>query len=278
MTAQGDNYESGMQPPVGSDLVLLQVDADLAHIRLNRPEVANAMNVQFAQALEGAVTQSCATPGLRAVLLSAAGPNFCASGDVRAFSEQGSRLPGYMGDVLAHFHTAIRELIACQAPVVTLVQGNAVGGGAFGLICASDIVLAASSAQLRLGNARAATGLDGGVSVTLPRLVGLRCALELVLTNKSLTADEAFTAGLVTRVVPDGVLFEEGVRLARQVAAGPTKALAEAKRLVWEGLASRVEERLAEEQRTVSALSGTADAREAFAAFRERREPEFTGC
>jgi 2-(1,2-epoxy-1,2-dihydrophenyl)acetyl-CoA isomerase len=118
---------------------------------------------------------------------------------------------------------------------------------------------------------------DAGVSVTLPLLVGLRKALEIIMTNPVLTAAEALEIGLVTRVVPDDELAARSLDLARSLAAGPTRALGAAKRLVWSGLGARVEAQLPEEARTVAELSGTADAREGLAAVIERRAPVFSG-
>jgi len=113
--------------------------------------------------------------------------------------------------------------------------------------------------------------------VTLQRLVGLRRAMELVLLNPTLTAAQAAELGLVTRVVPDGELHEHARELAAQLAAGAPLALAASKRLLWDGVGRSVEAALPDEARTVSELSGTADAREGLAAVIERRPPVFTG-
>jgi 2-(1,2-epoxy-1,2-dihydrophenyl)acetyl-CoA isomerase len=144
-------------------------------------------------------------------------------------------------------------------------------------MCASDLVLAAESARFMLGATRVGMAPDGGVSVTLQRLVGHRRALEIALTNSVLDAQKALELGLVTRVVPDAALLDEGLKLARELATGPTRALAATKRLLWTGLGAAVEQCLSDEARTVSELSGTADAREGLAAVIERRAPRFTG-
>jgi len=144
-------------------------------------------------------------------------------------------------------------------------------------VCAADLVIAAESAKFLSGATRVGMVSDAGVSVTLAQLVGLRKAMEIVLTNPILTAAEALEIGLITRVVPDHALLDEGLALARQLAAGAPRALAAAKRLVWDGLGCGVEARLPEEARTVAELSGTADAREGLAAVIERRRPAFTG-
>jgi 2-(1,2-epoxy-1,2-dihydrophenyl)acetyl-CoA isomerase len=101
--------------------------------------------------------------------------------------------------------------------------------------------------------------------------------MEIALTNTTLTAEEALEIGLITRVVADERLEQEGLGLARELAAGPTRALAETKRLIWDGIGRSVEECLPDESRTVSALSGTEDAREGLAAVIERRAPQYKG-
>lgn len=118
---------------------------------------------------------------------------------------------------------------------------------------------------------------DAGTSVTLPQLVGMRKALQIVLTNPVITAPEALAMGLITTVVADDQLAVETAAVAETLADGALQALANAKRMLWAGLGSRVEAQLPEEARTVSALSGTADAREGLAAVIERRPPVFTG-
>jgi len=257
--------------------ILLDVDSGVARLRLNRPHASNALDLATLKALHEAVVACHGDPRVRAVLLSGEGPNFCAGGDVRDFAAKGEHLPDYLRQATAYLQAAASALIHLTAPVVTVVQGWATGGGGFGLVCASDLVLAAESARFLLGATRVGMAPDGGVSVTLQHLVGHRRALEIALTNPVLDARRALEIGLVTRVVPDATLLDEGLALARELAAGPTRALGATKRLLWTGLGAAVEQCLADEARTVSELSGTADAREGLAAVIERRAPRFTG-
>jgi 2-(1,2-epoxy-1,2-dihydrophenyl)acetyl-CoA isomerase len=157
------------------------------------------------------------------------------------------------------------------------VQGFAAGGGGFGLVCACDLVVAGESAKFLLGATRVGMAPDAGGSVTLTQLVGLRKAMEIALTNPVLSAAEALEIGLITRVVADDAVQAEGRALAAELADGAPLALAATKRLLWDGVGATVAERLAEESRTVSELSGTADAREGLAAVIERRPPAFGG-
>ena len=258
--------------------VLLDLDADgVARLRLNRPEASNGMDVPLLQALHGALLRCHGEPRVRAVLLSGEGANFCAGGDVKDFAAKGEGLPDYLRVATAWLQTATSALMRLQAPVVAAVHGFAAGGGGFGLVCAADLVIAAESAKFLSGATRVGMVSDAGVSVTLVQLVGLRKAMEIVLTNPVLSAAQALEIGLVTRVVPDAALMDQSLALARQLAQGPPRALAAAKRLLWDGLGSGVEARLPEEARCVAELSGTSDSREGLAAVIERRRPTFTG-
>jgi len=257
--------------------VLLEIDDGVAHLRLNRPEASNGMDVPFLRALYDAVMITTGRPDLRAVLLTGEGPNFCAGGDVKTFASKGEALPDYLREATAWLQNVAQGLLALPVPVVAAVHGFAAGGGGLGLVCASDIVIAAESARFMSGAARVGMAPDAGSSVTLPQLVGVRKAMEILLLNPILSAVEALEIGLVTRVVADEQLHDEASAIVRTLASGAPRALGATKRLVWSGLGNRVEAQLPEEARTVSELSGSADAREGLAAVIERRPPRFTG-
>jgi 2-(1,2-epoxy-1,2-dihydrophenyl)acetyl-CoA isomerase len=257
--------------------VLLDIADGIARLRLNRPDAANGMSAELLSALCEAIMVCHGHPDLRVVLLSGEGKNFCAGGDVRAFASKGEKLPDYIRQATAYLQNAVTGLLRLEAPVIACVQGFAAGGGGFGLVCASDLVIAAESAKFMAGATRVAMAPDAGVSVTLSRLVGLRRAMLILLTNPVISAAEALEMGIVTRVVADDQLADASLALAKELAAGAPKALAATKRLVWSGTGTSVEQCLSEEARTVSELSGTADAREGLAAVIERRKPNFTG-
>jgi len=266
-----------MERVIDSGPVLLDLDGAVARLRLNRPDASNALNLELLKALVDAIMRCQSDARARAVLLTGEGPNFCGGGDVKDFASRGEALPDYLRQATAYLGIAASGLIRLEKPVVTLVQGYATGGGGFGLVCASDVVLAAESSHFMLGATRVGMAPDAGVSVTLQRLVGLRKAMDIALTNPMLDAAQALEIGLVTRVVPDDALLDEGLALARKLADGPTRALAATKRLLWTGLGSSIEACLPDEARTVSELSGTEDAREGLAAVIERRKPEYKG-
>ena len=257
--------------------VLLGFSDHIATMTLNRPKSANGMTIEMMKALYEAVLRCHRDPRVRVVLLRGAGANFCAGGDVREFASKGNEIGDFLKEVTAYLQVAVGASIRLNAIVVTEVQGYAAGGGGLGLVCASDIVVAGASARFMAGATRVGMAPDGGTSVVLPRLIGLRRAMEMLLSNRTVAAPEALEMGLITRMVPDQALSKECLALARTMAAGAPMALAATKRLLWNGVGLGVEACLPEEARTVAQLSATADSREGLSAVIEKRSPHFTG-
>jgi 2-(1,2-epoxy-1,2-dihydrophenyl)acetyl-CoA isomerase len=257
---------------------MLEMDAGVARLRLNRPHASNALDSELLGSLVQAVRALQRDAEVRAVLLSGEGENFCAGGDVREFAAQGESLPQHLRELTSLLAFVATGLVALPAPVIAVVQGAAAGGGGLGLVCACDLVLAGPRARFTVGATRVGMAPDAGLSVTLTRLVGLRQAMRLALTNVMLDAHEAHALGIVSEVVDDeGALYQRGLELARTLAAGAPLSQAQTKRLLWRGIARSLEESLADEVQAVSELGGTADAREGLAAVIERRAPRFEG-
>lgn len=275
MNAQkySDSEQLVSEGPVLLDLL----EDGIAHIRLNRPAASNGMDVELLRALHDVVMICHGDPRIRVVLLSGEGKNFCAGGDVKMFASKGESLPDYLRPATSYLEIVILGLMRLNAPVIGMVHGYAAGGGGLGLVCSVDLVVATESSKFMSGATRAGMAPDAGVSVSLARIVGLRRATDILLTSRVLDAQEALSLGLVNRVVPDDQLFSESLAFAQQLAACAPKALAATKRMLWNGVGLSVEAAMPEEARTVSELSGTADAREALAAVIERRTPKFTG-
>lgn len=257
--------------------VLLDLADGIARIRLNRPEASNAVDADLLRALHEVALRCHAEPTVRVVVLSGEGRNFCAGGDVKTFASKGDELPAYLREATAWLQLATAALIQLKAPVIAQVQGFAAGGAGFGLVCAADLVVAAEGAKFFSGAVRVGMAPDAGTTVTLARIVGLRRAMDILLTNPTITATEAREMGIVTRLVANQELSHAVDTLAADLAAQPPLGLSATKRLVWDGLGSTVAERLREEARVVSELSGTADSREALAAVIERRAGKYEG-
>jgi len=257
---------------------LLELHADgVAHLRLNRPDASNGMNMELLKALHDTLMRVHGDGRVRAVLLTGEGKHFCAGGDVHVFLAKGEALPDYIRMATSYLQIVVALLIRLNAPVVAAVQGFAAGGGGMGLVCSSDFVVAGASSKFLAGATRVAMVPDAGVSVTLTQLVGLRKAMEILLLNPTLTAPDALAMGLITRVVPDERLFDEALALAQQLAAGAPAALAATKRLLWNGVGLGVEACMHEENRTQAQLAGMGDALEGLAAVIEKRTPVFKG-
>jgi 2-(1,2-epoxy-1,2-dihydrophenyl)acetyl-CoA isomerase len=256
--------------------LLFDVRDNVAYITLNRPEAANAINLELSKDLMHAVMKCDEDPLIRAVVINGAGPIFCAGGDVKSFAKKGGDLPYYLKEITTHLHVAMSYLVRMDPPVVAAVHGSAAGAG-MSLACACDITLAAESARFTMAYTRIGLTPDGGATYTLTRLVGLKRTLELVLTNRLLSAEEAFDWGIVTRVVPEKNLIKEASALAGHLAAGPTKAFGTTKRLLQSGLTESFEGQMKNESRSISEMARTADSLEGISAFVGKRTPKFKG-
>ena len=256
--------------------VAFSVKDGVGHVVLNRPERANSINSKTARELMAIAIQCDEDPDVRAVLIRSRGPMFSGGGDLKTFSSRQGDLPAYLKETTTFLHAAISRLVRQSAPTVCAVHGFAAGGG-FSLAISCDMVIAARSAKFTMAYTRAGLTPDGSSSYFLPRLVGLRRAIELTLTNRVLTADEALEWGLISTVVPDSELGPQSERLAARLASGPTSAFGAAKRLLQEGFARPLEAQMEIESRAIADAVRGHDAREGIRAFLEKRKPRFKG-
>jgi 2-(1,2-epoxy-1,2-dihydrophenyl)acetyl-CoA isomerase len=248
----------------------------VAHVTLNRPEAANAIDLELAQELLRAVLRCDEDPDVRAVLISGAGDMFCVGGDLKSFTEQGAQLPHHLKELTTYLHAAVSRMARMDPPVVAAVHGVAAGAG-MSLACACDLVVAAESARFTMAYSNAGLTPDGSSTYYLPRLVGFKRAMELALTNRQLSAQEAEEWGIASRVVPDEDLSENAAELASQLGAGAPKALGGAKRLLHMSWTETLETQMEHETQTIAEMARTADGREGISAFVEKRSAKFTG-
>lgn len=257
------------------ETLLFDVRDGVAHVTLNRPDAANAINLQLSKDLCYAAMRCDEDPAVRAVVLTGTGKMFCAGGDVRSFSESGDGMPALLKEITTYLHAAVSRFARMNAPVIVAVNGTAAGAG-FSLACAGDLALGAESAKFTMAYTRIGLTPDGSSTYYLPRLLGTRRTLELMLTNRLLTAAEAFEWGILNRVVADDALAEEAEKLARGLADGPTLAFGRVKDLVLQSSDS-LETQMERETRVISDSARTADAKEGIRAFLEKRKAGFTG-
>ncbi|MFC5995025.1 enoyl-CoA hydratase-related protein [Pseudonocardia hispaniensis] len=255
----------------------LTVADGLATVLLDRPAQHNAVDARMGADLVRLTRALAAHRSVRAVLLTGAGPMFSVGGDIEHFrSTAATDLPGALGAMVDDISVVIERLAALDAPVVAAVQGAAAGVG-LALVCVSDVVIAAQDAVFTVGYGGIGLTADGGLSWTLPRLVGERRARELLLTGRRLSAAEALDWGLVTRVVPADRLAQEARAEAIRIAAGPTAAFGAVRRLLRDSHDTPLHEQLLAERESIVAAGRSADLQEGLRAFTERRRPDFTG-
>lgn len=251
-----------------------EVADGVAEITLNRPDVYNALNLAMVRELDDVMHRCDDDARVRAVLLSGSGKAFCAGGDLKSFAAEGEQIGVHVKDVTTALHDAISRMARMNAPVVAAVNGVAAGGG-MALALAGDVMVAAESARFTMAYTRVGLTPDGSSTYYLPRLVGLRRALDLTLTNRVLSAAEAEAWGIAAYVVPDAELLPKARELARTLAAGATGALGGAKHLLHGGWTESLETQMARESYRVSQAATSAEAHEGISAFIEKREPRF---
>jgi 2-(1,2-epoxy-1,2-dihydrophenyl)acetyl-CoA isomerase len=253
-----------------------EVSDGVAHVRLARPAGANAVNPQFSRDLLDVMLEIEWDDAVKAVSVTAEGKIFCAGGDLKEFNQAGAGLPKLTSRMLTDFHGGIYKMNRMPKPFVAGVNGAA-GGAGLSIVSAFDLVIAGESAKFTMAYTRAGVTPDGTSTYFVARHIGVRRMLDLTLTNRVLSAEEAEAWGLVNRVVPDDAVDTVTAELAQSLADGPSWALGHAKQIVYAGFDSPLEQAGELEGVTIAAAMGTHDGREGIAAFVEKRSPNFIG-
>ncbi|MDH3679592.1 MAG: enoyl-CoA hydratase/isomerase family protein [Acidimicrobiia bacterium] len=248
----------------------------VAHVRFARPDGVNAVNPEFSRDLRAVMLEIEFDDAVKAVSVTAEGKVFCAGGDLKEFHAAGAGLPKLASDMLTDFHGAIYKMNRTPKPFVAGVNG-ASGGAGMSIVSAFDLVVCGESARFTMAYTRAGMTPDGTSTYFVARHIGLRRMLDLTLTNRMLSADEAEAWGFVNRVVADDEVDAAAAELAQQLADGPAWALGHAKEVVYRGYESPLEEAGEFEGVTIATAMGTHDGKEGIAAFVEKRSPDFTG-
>jgi 2-(1,2-epoxy-1,2-dihydrophenyl)acetyl-CoA isomerase len=244
-------------------------------IALDRPQSKNGLtdevNAQIIEGLEGAQREKA----IRCVVLTGRGGNFCSGLDLKAAASRGG-LADLEGHMRKYFHGMIRAVRAVEKPVVALVDGAAVGYGA-DLAFACDVRI--GTERTRFGEVFVKRGLmpDGGGTWTLPRLVGLGKALELMFTGDLVDADEALRLGLLNKILPSAEAESQVREFARRLAAGPPLVMSWIKRSVYAAQAGDLDAALENEVKGQMQLLRSKDFFEGMSAFFQKRDPNFVG-
>ncbi|WP_269619387.1 enoyl-CoA hydratase/isomerase family protein [Zhongshania sp. BJYM1] len=249
----------------------------IAKITLNRPDAANSVNLEMAQELMHVAMICDEDSSIRAVILTATGNMFCAGGDVPSFHAAGDDIGILLKEVTACLHSANARFARMAAPLIIAVNGTAAGAG-FSLAASGDIVIAADTAKFTMAYTGIGASPDGGSSVYLPRLIGLRRSQELMLTNRVLKAQEALEWGILTKVVAPDELMTEAEALANKLANGPLMAHGKIKELLLGSYSNSLETQLELESRGIAKCVSSPEGREGLLAFTEKRKPDFVSA
>jgi 2-(1,2-epoxy-1,2-dihydrophenyl)acetyl-CoA isomerase len=269
--------------PATGDL-LYRVGDGVAWLTLNRPDAGNALTADVHTTIIDLLDRADAEPSVRAVVIGASGRHFCTGADLRSSEPAADEgvAPGDSptGTIMRTITDGAQRLIAsvldCQKPVIAAVNGTAAGIGAH-LALACDLVVAVEEASFIEVFVRRGILPDGAGAYLLPRLIGMQRAKELVFLGERLSAADAFSLGMVNRVVAAADLETTVGELAARLAEGPTVALGLAKRLLNRSLDGDRASAFFEESMAQELVTRTEDATEGIASFVERRPAVFRG-
>ena len=251
-------------------------DTGLATLTLTQAQRGNPVDGEFIQHFKTLCLTLWDTPGLRAVLLRADGPNFSVGGDLKSFYPQRDQLAPLVRHWTSDFHMALQRLWQLPVPIVAEVQGFAMGGGV-AMMAGCDVVVASQSCKIGSAFANIGFSCDSGSSIVLTARMGAARAKRFVMLGQMLDSQQALQCGLVDQVVPDTDLSKEALAVATRLAAGPTVALGEIKRLFLKASALEMQALFEDEALTLARVSSSQDAQEGIAALVEKRKPVFQG-
>jgi enoyl-CoA hydratase len=254
------------------DLLLIERPSDdIVVLRLNRPEVRNALNLAIRVELAEAITRFAADPAIRCLIVTGSDKAFASGADL---SEMAEATPAEIK--ARNVQQYWRAISGCPKPMIAAVEGYALGGGLELALCA-DIIVAGEGARLGLPEVKVGILPGGGGTQRLARLAGAKRAILLLMTGRMFGATEALAMGVISDVAPTGQALPRAIEIAREIAALPPIAIKEIKRVVKAGLDVALDEALKLEQEAYEQLYATADQKEGMRAFLEKRKPKFEG-
>jgi len=252
------------------DTLIVEIEDHIALIRLNRPDAMNALNTQLLTELSKALKSAEANDKVRCIVLTGSDKVFAAGADIKEMSEK-TFVEAFTSDL---FGAEVEQMLRCRKPIIAAVAGYALGGGCeLAMMC--DFIIAADTAKF--GQPEVNLGVVAGIGGTqrLTRFAGKSKSMDMHLTGRFMSADEAERSGLVSRVVPAKKLMEEAMGAAAKIAEKSLITVMAIKEAVSRAQETSLREGLLFERRLFHALFATDDQSEGMAAFLEKREPQF---
>lgn len=254
----------------------LAIGEGVARLTLDQAAIGNPFNEQFCNDWLAVSGELGARKDVRVILLAANGKNFSVGGDIRMFVDQLDVLPERIRQWTAALHTGLARFARLDAPMVAAVHGMAMGG-AVALIGSCDVVYAGRRAALGAAYPGIGFSCDAGASRALASRMGHARARRFLICGETLNAEQALATGLVDFVVDDDALNDAAAAMAMRLAAGPTRAYGEIRRLFNTVWGQSLEAQLEDEAQALAMVASSADAREGIRAFAEKRKPGFIG-
>lgn len=259
-----------------NDTVLLDKTGQIATVTLNRPKAMNSFNQEMATALQAVTEEVANDTSVRAVLLRGSGDLFMAGGDISFFYQGLDSMPQGVPEIIDQLHASIRHLRNMSKPVLAAVHGSVAGAG-ISIMLAADLVIAADDTKFTLAYTSIGTSSDGGASYFLPRLVGEKKAMELLMLSEIFSATQAQQWGMLNWTCSSAELFTTAESLVKRLANGPTAAFSKIKTLVHKSWNNNLDQQFNAEAECFAKSTTTADFRQGVSAFIEKTKPEFTG-
>jgi 2-(1,2-epoxy-1,2-dihydrophenyl)acetyl-CoA isomerase len=257
-----------------SDKVELTRDGHVAIIMLNRPDVYNAVDLEMAEQSLKHVLSLSADNRVRGVVVSGKGRAFCAGGDLKWVLGYPQGFAAGFHELVARFNQLVLEIRRMRKPVIAAINGAAAGAG-FTVSLASDFRVMARSAFFQQAYTSAGLCIDGGGSFTLPRIVGMAKALEILAFDRPIYAEQALNWGLVTEVVEDGQTLDRAVEMAHDLAKRSMHSFGWSKQLVTDSYNASFETTIERERSGIRNCAAHPDGQEGIRAFSEKRPPVF---
>jgi 2-(1,2-epoxy-1,2-dihydrophenyl)acetyl-CoA isomerase len=255
--------------------VKLRKENGVAEVLLNRPEAFNAFDQDMVMLLAKTLTHLTLDDSVSAVVISGEGKAFCAGGDLRSLLALSAGPAAGLYELASSFHQAIVEIRRMKKPVIAAINGIAAGGG-FSMALACDFRVMAQSAILKQAYTSNGLSVDGGGTFTLPRMVGLARALEIVGLDQPISSEQALAWGLATKVVPDGQALEEALRLALELRKASLHSFGRCKELMTNSFHTAFEAQMELERSALFSCADHPQGKEGLKAFVEKRKPVFT--